>query len=214
LRDLKTTETVPTVGSDARVSVAALAYLGSYLLLFVLGAVAIAWVAIGHVNPSTNDTAAGVILGGALVWVVTTIGLYLRYYRILLGAALTVPAGASRDEVPPVVISTAALEGEEFVGKARVKTLLGRAGRCRIEVYANGIRIWRGPSHPEPSWSFLYIDIVQAEVVTLLGGARTPDQSYLRLVAARPRMAFIISSRRWTADVIRRLAGHGVPTFG
>jgi len=214
VRHLKTTETVPTVGSDTRVRVAALAYLGSYLLLFVLGAIAIAWVAIGHVNPSTNDTAAGVILGGALVWVFTTIGLYLRYYRMLFSAALSVPSGAARDEVPPVVVATEALEGEEFVGHARVKTLRGRAGRCRIEVYANGIRIWRGSGHTEPSWSFLYIDIVQAEVVTLLGGARTPDQSYLRLVAARPRMAFIISSRRWTADLIRRLARDGVPTFG
>src|SRR4029077_15140591 len=137
--DLKTTETVPTVGSDARVSVAALTYLGSYLLVLGLGGVAVAWVAIGHVNPSTNDTAAGVILGGALVWVVTTIGLYLRYYRVLFRAALSVPSGAARDEVPPVVMSTEALEGEEFVGNARVKTLLGRAGRCRIEVYANGI---------------------------------------------------------------------------
>jgi hypothetical protein len=214
VRALKTNETVPTVGSNTRVSVAALAYLGSYLLLFVLGAVAIAWVAIGHVNPSTNDTAAGVILGGALVWVVTTIGLYLRYYRMVLSTTLSIPSGAARDEVLPVVMTTAALEGEEFVGKASVKTLLGRAGRCRIELYANGIRIWRGPSHTEPSWSFLYIDIVQAEVVTLLGGARTPDQSHLRLVAARPRMAFIISSRRWTDDLIRRLAAHGVPTFG
>jgi hypothetical protein len=207
-------ELAPTVASNNRVTKAALLYIGSYLLLFVLGALAIAWVAIGHVNPSTNDTAAGIFLAGALLWFVTTMGVYFRYYWVLISAALEVPSGAMLGELPALVVASLVLEGQEFQGKARVKTLLGRAGKCRIELYGNGIRIWRGPGHTEPSWSFAYADLLQAEAVTLMGGARTPSRPYLRLVAAEPRMAFLISSRWWTGDLIRRLSAHGVPTFG
>jgi hypothetical protein len=204
----------PTLAHNARVSVAGLMYLASYLLLFPLGLVALVWVLITHVDPSKNDTAAGLILGGALLWIVVVMSFYVRYALIFFHAALQVPSGASRQEVPPVLEPATPLMGQDFDRYARVKTLLGRAGRCRIELYGNGIRIWRGPSHPEPSWSFAYTDLLQAEVVTLLGGSRGPAPSYLRLIAARPRMAFLISSKRWSGDLIKRLADHGVPTFG
>lgn len=206
-------ELAPTVASNVRVLVAGLLYLGSYLLLFVLGIIAVAWVLIAHVDPSKNDTAAGLILGGALLWIVVVMSFYVRYALILFRAALQVPSGASPQELPPVVEPATPLMGQEFDRYARVKTLLGRAGRCRIELYRNGIRIWRGPSHPEPSWSFVYTDLLQAEVVTLLGGSRGPAPSYLRLIAARPRMAFLISSKSWTGDLIKRLGAHDVPTF-
>jgi hypothetical protein len=148
-----------------------------------------------------------------LLWIVVVISFYVRYALILFRAALQVPSGASREELPPVVEPATPLMGQEFDRYARVKTLLGRAGRCRIELYGNGIRIWRGPSHPEPSWSFAYTDLLQAEVVTLLGGSRGPAPSYLRLIASRPRMAFLISSKSWSGDLIKRLAGHDVHTF-
>jgi|GEM_PF-3495316 len=203
----------PTVASNTRVLIAGLLYVASYLLLFPLGLVALVWLLITHVDPSKNDTAAGLILGGALLWIVVVMGFYIRYALILFRAALQVPSGASREELPPVVEPATPLMGQEFDRYARVKTLLGRAGRCRIELYGNGIRIWRGPSHPEPSWSFAYTDLLQAEVVTLLGGSRGPAPSYLRLVAERPRMAFLISSKSWSGDLIKRLGDHGVRTF-
>jgi hypothetical protein len=203
----------PTIAHNVRVSVAGLLYLASYLLLFPLGLVAVVWLLITHVDPSKNDTAAGLILGGALLWIVVVMSFYVRYALILFHAALQVPSGASREELRPVVEPATPLMGQEFDRYARVKTLLGRAGRCRIELYANGIRIWRGPSHPEPSWSFVYTDLLQAELVTLLGGSRGPAPSYVRLVAARPRMAFLISSKSWSGDLINRLDAHDVPTF-
>jgi hypothetical protein len=204
----------PTMAHNIRVSVAGLMYLASYLLLFLLGFVAVAWVLIAHVDPSKNDTALGLVLGGALLWFLVTMSFYLRYVLILFRAALQVPSGAAREELPRVLDPAAQLVGQEFDRDAQVKTLLGRAGKCRIELYGNGIRIWRGRSHPEPSWSFVYTDLLQAELVALLGGPRGPAPSYLRLIAARPRMAFLISSKSWTGDLIKRLGDHDVPTFG
>jgi hypothetical protein len=204
----------PTVAHNVRVSVSGLMYLASYLLLFPLGLVVLVWLLITHVDPSKNDTAAGLILGGALLWIVVVMSFYVRYALILFRAALQVPSGASWEELSLVVEPATPLTGQEFDRYARVKTLLGRAGRCRIELYSNGIRIWRGPSHPEPSWSFVYTDLLQAEVVTLLGGSRGPAPTYLRLIAQRPRMAFLISTKSRTGDFIVRLGAHGVATFG
>jgi hypothetical protein len=203
----------PTVASNARVLVAGLLYIASYLLLFLLAIIAVAWVSIARVDPSKNDTAAGLIVGGALLWILLTMSFYLRYVLILFRTAMQVPSGGAREELPRVVEPATPLVGQEFDRSARVKTLLGRAGRCRVELYGNGIRIWRGPSHQEPSWSFTYADLLQAEVVTPLGGSRGPAPSYLRLIAERPRMAFLISSKRWTRDLIKRLGDHGVPTL-
>jgi hypothetical protein len=79
--------------------------------------------------------------------------------------------------------------------------------------HGNGIRIWRGPNHEEPSFSFVYADLLQAEMSTLLLG-RVSDAAYVRLVAARPRMAFLISPRGWSRELVKRLGDHGVATFG
>ena len=205
---------VPPVGSDRTVGTACGLYVASYLLLFVLGFIAIAWTLIGHINPSTNDSAAGLIVGGAALILVLIIGSYTWYYVASKHAALRLPFGDSKEALPLFVEPPAPLTDEEFMGQARVRTLLGRAGKCRIELYGNGIRIWRGPSHPQPSWSFHYGDLIQAETVTILGSGRGPNAYYIRLVVALPRMAFLISSGSWTGDLRKRLSHHGVPTFG
>lgn len=205
--------TVPTMASNRRVVQAGLVYALSNALIFVMLLAALLWIAIGHVNPSKSDLVASVFLGGAVVWLATTLGLYFRYYLTFIGAALQVPSGVSRAELPRVVEATRPLEGEEFAGRVRVKTVLGRSVNCRIELYSNGIRIWRGPSHEEPSFSFVYTDLLQAEISTLLVG-RGPTAAYVRLVAARPRMAFLISPRGWSRELVKRLGDHGVATFG
>lgn len=206
---------VPTVASDVRVAIAGMLYAASYLLLVVLGIITVVGVLVTHVDPSTNPTAADLIVGGAFLWVVLTIGLYWRYYRTWVGAALQVPFGPARNDLPRTITPAIEFVGvPEFEAQARVKTLLGRAGKCWIELFGNGMRIWRGPRHAEPSWGFEYSDLVQAESTFFIAGPRTPEQRFVRLVAGRPLMAFLISSKDQTDELIRRLAGHHVTAFG
>lgn len=205
--------TVPMLALDPRVLKAVKVYALSYLLISVIAVPAILWVAIGHVDPSRNNLAAGLFLGGGAVWIATTMALYFRYYRTFINSALEVPDGVSSADLPRVVEAASPLEGEEFARRARVKTVLGRSANCRIELYRNGIRIWRGLDHEEPSFCFLYTDLLQAERAELLLG-RGPVAPYVRLVASHPRMAFLISSRRWSRELLKRLADHEVATFG
>jgi hypothetical protein len=204
---------VPMLALDPRVLRAAKIYALSYLLIFVMAIPAVLWVGIGHVDPSTNNIAAGLFVGGIVVWIATVMALYFRYYRTFINSALDVPDGVSSAELPRVVEAASPLQGEQFARRARVKTILGTSANCRIELYRNGIRIWRGPDHDQPSFSFLYTDLMQVEIATLWLG-RGPNAPYVRLVASRPRMAILISSRRWSGELIKRLGDHDVVTFG
>jgi hypothetical protein len=204
--------TVPPMAADRRILQAVVAWLLSFVSIFVLGAAAILWVAIGHVDPSKNEFAGNVFVIAGVGWFVTVMGLYLRYYVTFIRAALEVPEGVSRAELPRVVEAAGPLQGEQFTRTARVKTVLGRSLRCRIDVYGNGIRIWRGPHHAEPSFSFLFTDILQAELATIV--VSRGSVNYVRLVASQPRTAFLISSGRSSLELVRYLGAHDVRTFG
>jgi len=203
----------PLLAHDPRVLKAGIAYALSYVSIFVLAIPAILWVAIGHVDPSRNDLAAGLFLGGGVLYIATVMAFFFRYFWTFTNCAVQLPDGVSRDELPRVIEAASPLEGEEFAHRARVKTILGLSANYRLELYRNGIRIWLGPGHAEPSFSFLYTDLLRAEIATI-PMARGPDSPYLRLVASRPRMAFLISSRRWSGELLQRLGDHGVDTFG
>jgi hypothetical protein len=205
--------TVPTLASNRRVEQAGLVYVLSYALIFVMALAAFLWIAIARVNPSKDDVVADVFLGGIVVWLALTVILYLRYYLTFVHTALQVPSGVSGAELPRLIEAAKPLEDEEFASGARVRTLLGGSANCRIELYRNGIRIWRGRDRDGFSFSFLYTDMVQAEMSTLVVG-RGPSAAYVRLVAARPRMAFLISPRRWSRELVMRLGDHGMATFG
>lgn len=200
------------MATDRRVLHAVVVWLLSFVSIFVLGAAAILWVAIGHVDPSRDEFAGGVFVIAGAGWFATVMGLYLRYYVTFIKAALDVPDGVARAELPRVVEAAGALGVEQFTRSARVKTALGRSQRCRIDVYTNGIRIWRGPHHAEPSFGFLYTDILQAELATIV--VSRGSVNYVRLVASQPRMAFLISSGRSSTELVRYLGAHDVPTFG
>jgi hypothetical protein len=204
--------TVPPMAADRRVMQAVIVWLLSFVSIFVLAAAAILWVAIGHIDPSKNDFAGNVFVIAGAGWFATVMGLYVRYYVTFIRAALQVPDGVSRAELPRVVEAAGPLEGEQFTRSARVKTVLGRSLRCRIDVYSNGIRIWRGPHHVEPSFSFLYSDILLAELATIV--VSRGSVNYVRLVASQPRMAFLISSGRTSRELVTYLGAHDVPTFG
>jgi len=105
-----------------------------------------------------------------------------------------------------------------LVVKLPARNLAGRLGKCRVEFYATGIQIWKGPNHPEPRWQFPYKDLLQAESVVMeaSGSRNSRDQYSLRLIAAHPRMAFLFGSsftNRDTQTMLEELRKHGVQTF-
>jgi hypothetical protein len=200
------------MAADRRIMQAAIVWLLSFVSIFVMAVAAILWVAIGHVDPSKNEFVGNVFVIAGAVWFATVMALYFRYYRTFIGAALRVPDGVSRADVPRVVEAASPLQGEVFAKRARVKTILGWSIRCRIELYQNGIRIWRGPHHEGPLFSFRYGDLLQAELAAIV--VSRGSVNYVRLVASQPRMAFLISSGRSSRELVRYLGDHGVPTFG
>jgi hypothetical protein len=205
--------TLPTMASDTHVFLASCAYLAAYFLLFVVFSIGLGLMAFAHID-LTSGIAGSVTLGTGVLLGAAIIGLYWRYHTIWLSEALHVPSGTPREELPRNVESARPLVGVlEFDLRTGVRTLLGRVVGCRTELYNNGLRIWRGPGFAEPSWSFLYSDLVQAECVTLSGGAKySPSTTFVRLIAAQPRMAFVISSGNLTDELLLRLRNHRVIT--
>lgn len=146
--------------------------------------------------------------------------LYVRYRFVFRDAAVEVQDGLAKADIPRVVDAPPGVitGAPELVVSMPTRYLAGRLGTCRIEFYAAGVQIWTGPEKPEPRWQFPYQDLLQAESVVESGsGTRNSrDQYALRLVAAKPRMAFLFGSSfsdSETQMMLSELGKHGVRTF-
>lgn len=162
---------------------------------------------------------AAVVLG--LAWVF----LYVRFRALFLRDAVKL-AGASRASLPLVVESPQLVPGKpEVVVTMPVRTALGRHGKCQIELYGEGIRIWRGVERPEPRWELPYTAIVQVEavdVVSVESMYNNNTETFVRLIAERPRIALLFGGG-WISFVarqngqamllMRHLEHHGVVSF-
>jgi len=150
--------------------------------------------------------------------------MYVRFRLAFLRRALEVQghaqnAGVQRDVgAGPGVISGKPL----LLVKMQTRCATGSLGRCRIELYSGGLQIWKGPERPEPRWQFAYGDVVQAECLDLFTPSWVPDLYVVRLVTARPSMAFLFGGV-WVSSVegqnrnarllTNKLRQHGVATF-
>ena len=166
------------------------------------------------------DSAVGpialLLFAAGFLWLV----LHIRYRFVFRTEAVAVPGGLTRADIPRVIEAPAGvIVGEpQLVVTLPTRCLAGWIGRCRVEFYAAGLQIWKGPQRPEPRWQFSYKDLLQAESVVLSssGARNSQDQYSLRLIAARPRMAFLFGSafaNRDTQLMLSELGKHGVPTF-
>jgi hypothetical protein len=221
--DVGRVEGSQTLTGDRRLTIAMVSYLGAGCLWGVLGIAGMGIaVAMGATHAGHNST-LGTILGTVIVLFMAIMPvwlfLYIRYRFMFRAAAVEVPNGLSKAQIPRVIDAMGIASGEpELMVELPARYLPGRLGKCRVEFYASGIRIWKGPHHPEPRWQFAYEDLLQAESVVMesTGSRGSRDQYSLRLIAARPPMAFLFGNSFTTNDsqlMLEELRKHGVRTF-
>jgi hypothetical protein len=208
-----------TLTANRPLTVAMLAYVVAGGLFGIAVLVAIGVAIVGAAIHARDDSLLGALIlllfGTGLVWLV----LYIRYRFMFRATAVQVQDGLAKADIPSVIDTPGLVDGEpELVVKLPARYLRGRLGKCRVEFYATGIQIWKGPDHPEPRWQFSYHDLLQAESVVLeaSGSRNSQDQYSLRLIAAQPRMAFLFGNaftNRDTQMMLEELRRHGVRTF-
>jgi hypothetical protein len=212
-----------TQTGNRRLTIAMFSYLGAGCLWGVLGIAGMGIaVAIGATHVGFNST-LGTLLGTVIVLFIAIMPLwfvlYIRYRFMFRAAAVEIPNGLSKAQMPRVIDARGIVSGEpELVVDLPARYLPGRLGKCRVEFYASGIQIWKGPEHPEPRWQFAYEDLLQAESVVMesTGSRGSHDQYSLRLIAAQPPMAFLFGNSFTSSDsqrMLEELRKHGVRTF-
>lgn len=170
------------------------------------------------VNAEGLFTAAVIALGVLFVlWIAMFVAFRISFFR----DAVKLPGGQGA-EGPRVVDAPMGTIGSqpELVITMPTRCTIGRLGRCRIELFAEGLQIWRGPKHPQPHWQISYRDLVQAESVDLVSNTSKGGelhQYFVRLIAVQPPMAFMIGSA-WFRNtkvelLVNKLREHGVPTY-
>jgi hypothetical protein len=208
-----------TLSDSRRLTIAMLAYVGAgglfgIAILVVIG-VAIVGAALHVRNDSVLEAFILPLFALGIVWLV----LYVRYRFIFRTTAVQVQGGLDKADIPSVIDAPGLVDGApELVVELPARYLRGRLGKCRVEFYATGIQIWKGPDHPQPRWQFSYDDLLQAEsvVIEASGSRNSRDQYSLRLIAAQPRMAFLFGNsftNRDTQLMLEELGKHGVRTF-
>ena len=203
------------IGTDARVFVMSCVSLGGGALTVLAPLI---FLAIGLATHSewAYQTAVVTLFLFAAVWIAGVIGFRIVFLR----EAVKVPGGLPRSEIPMLVeASSGVISGEpELAVNAVARCLTGRIGRCRLEFYSSGLQISRGPDRPEPRWQFAYSDLAQAELLDVASsGKTTVHQYYVRLVATRPRMAFLFKNtwreRNATSLIFAKLGEHRVKSY-
>jgi hypothetical protein len=185
-----------------------------FVPLALLGASALA-----HANKAVSD---GLLSAGVVsVFVIfgVSVAAYIGFQVAFFRDAVKVPGSSQPADIPRVVeASYGIISGEaELTLKMPVRCTAGRLGRCLIEVYAEGIQISKGRDRAEPRWQFAYRDLVQVERIDLeyVGKSGSSHQYFVRLVAAQPRMAFLIGSRwlrnKGALQLAETLQAHQVP---
>jgi hypothetical protein len=202
--------------SDSRpLTIAMFAYVGAgglfgIALLVVIG-VAIVGAALHVQNDSVLEAFILLLFATGIAWLV----LYVRYRFMFRTAAVQVQDGLAKADIPSVIDAPGLVDGApEMVVTLPARYLRGRLGKCRVEFYATGVQIWKGPNRPEPRWQFSYDDLLQAESVVMeaSGSRNSRDQYSLRLIAAQPRMAFLFGNsfkNRDTQMMLEGLRKHG-----
>jgi hypothetical protein len=210
---------IKTLSDSRRLTIAMLAYVGAggffgVAILVVIG-VAIVGAALHVQNDSVLEAFILLLFALGIVWLV----LYVRYRFMFRTAAVQVQDGLAKADIPSVIDAPGLVHGApELVVELPARYLRGRLGKCRVEFYATGIQIWKGPDRPQPRWQFSYDDLLQAEsvVIEASGSRNSRDQYSLRLIAAQPRMAFLFGNsftNRDTQMMLEAFRKHAVRTF-
>ena len=159
------------------------------------------------------------ILGLAAAWYYV-----LARFRFLLAREAVALPDMPLSEIPRVFDAPAVAHGKpSLVLSMPTRSTLGRHGQCRIELYPEGMRIWRGPDRPEPRWQFRYADIAQVETLDVfsLESMGNNLETMVRLTVRTPPIAFLFGGvwislvdrqNRNAALLAGRLERRGVPS--
>lgn len=151
-----------------------------------------------------------------VLWLAVFVWFRFAFYREAVRVSGAPPPG----QVPlDVEAAHGVIDGKpEVVLLMRTRSTAGRHGNCRVELYPDGVQIVN-PRHLKPRWQFSYANLVHAESITMVsvGGRTRTSRHFVRLIAARPRMAFFLSST-WFANgsvhvLIDKLREHAVAVF-
>lgn len=216
-RKLEDDATVTAMRSGAMAALA-------LMLLIPFGLIGVALVATR--NGSGTTLVILLAVGSGIFFFVLFVVLYLAAYIVLLRNAVRVAGGVPKGAIPRVVGGShdPSPEKPALVVTMQVRCLLGRIGKCRVEVLADRLRIWRGPRQPEPRWEVAYRDLLQVELIDQVlysTGGGIPHQYFVRIILGEPRMAFLLGGAwRVTAQgnksalrLFDRLRKHNVPAF-
>ena len=146
-----------------------------------------------------------VTFGLALVWLGVMYGFRFMFFH----DAVRVPGSPPPSRIPRVIDAPGVISGEaEWAIRIATRCTAGKFGRCWVELYADGMQIWKGPERAEPRWQFAYSNLLQAESVDLSITTRNGDQHqyFVRLIVDMPRMAFLFGSHWLPNKNVGRLA--------
>lgn len=198
---------IPTLASDRRLTLLSCGPMaGGCLAVFV----PLALIGIGALV-NANDVDGWLIAAGiAFVLIMgMSIAGYYRFRALFFRDAVTVPGGLPPDQIPRIVAASGVITGEpDLAIKTRTRSTVGKLGKCWVEFYSGGVQISKGPDHPEPRWQFAYSDILQAEVadITSTGRMGTTHRYSVRMVTAKPRMAFLFGGSLFQNSKTQALA--------
>jgi len=210
---------VPTLADDQRLATLGYGSVAGGCLVIVIpallfgGAAVLNWQGIKADGLFSAGLAAIPTL--FLLWLFVFIWFRFAFYR----EAVRVTGAPPPKSVPRVVkAADGVIDGPlEMVLLMRTRSTAGRHGNCRVEFYAGGIQV-KHPRYPEPCWQFSYANLVHAESIKLTSvGRMTSTRNFVRLVTARPRMAFFFGNswfmNRAVPVLVEKLRQHGVTTF-
>lgn len=163
------------------------------------------------------------LLGAAIVAVgiifVLWIGAYVGFRAMFFRDAARVEGAVPRSAIPGVIDTPGVFTGTaEWAIRLPARGSMGRVGKVWIELYPDGIQIWKGPDKPWPRWQFSYRNLLQAESVDVVATTKNGEihQHFVRVIVDMPRLVFLFGSHWWRnkdAPVLAdKLRQHGVPT--
>ena len=207
------------LSDDRRLTAMGLAVLGGGCIFILVPVLLVVVAVVTRGNRNVSDSFFGAAVVSAGIVFVLWIGVYFGFRFMFFHDAVRVAGAPPRSEIPRVTAAPEVITGDaEWAIRLATRGTMGKVGKCWIELYANGLQIWKGPDHAEPRWQFSYQNLLQAESVDIVSSTKSGEvhQYFVRLIVDRPRMAFLFGShwlRNKNAPALAdKLRQHNVPT--
>lgn len=212
---------VETLSDDAQLNTLGFASLGGGCAVVLIPGILFGIAALLSSRGVNSDEWVSAALAALATLFLLWLAIFAWYRILFYSKAVNVSGAPPRGQIPRVVdASDGVISGQpDLVLRMRVRSTLGRHGSCRVELYPGGIQIWKGAQHPEPRWQLSYSNLVHAESISMVsvGSRFASTRHFVRLITARPRMAFFFGNawfvNRGAQVLVESLRQHGVTTI-